>query len=162
MKKVFLTAVAVFTFGFMNGQEAKFGVKAGADFTSTEVKIGDSNTGFYVGGFVDVAVCEKVHVQPELLYVSVKGLDMIQMPILARFPIVEDFSLLVGPDLGVILNSDAGLKTFNFGLNLGGSFDISEEFCLEAKYNLGLTNLIEENNANFKLKGLFFGLGFKF
>jgi opacity protein-like surface antigen len=164
MKKVILTAIAILTFGFANAQETKFGIKAGADFTSTEVSLADSNTGFYLGGFADVAVSEKFHVQPELLYVSVKGLDQIQVPILAKFPVVEDFSLLAGPDLGFILDAGAGMKSFNFGLDLGASFDVSEDFCLDAKYNLGLTNLIKGGNSDnsFKLRGLFFGLGYKF
>jgi hypothetical protein len=161
MKKVILTAAAVFAFGFMNAQSTKFGLKAGADFTSATITLGDANTGFYMGGFADVTVSKKFHVQPELLYVSVKDLDQIQVPILAKFPVVEDFCLLAGPDLGFLLNAGSGLKTFNFGLDLGTSLDVSENFSLDAKYNFGLTNLVKVGNSE-KLNGFFFGLGYKF
>lgn len=164
MKKGFLMAVAAFAFGFANAQEVKYGAKAGADFTSAAIKIGDSNTGFYVGGFADVAVSEIIHVQPELLYVSVKDINQIQIPVFARFPIVEDFSLLAGPNFRFVLNGGTSLKTVNFGMDFGASFDVSDDFSLDAKYNWGLTNLIKGGNSqnDFKLSGLFFGLGYKF
>lgn len=164
MKKNILSMLVLFVFGLANAQDAKFGVKAGGDFASSKIMIGDPNTGFYMGGFADVAVSEKFHVQPEVLYVSVKNLSQIQVSILARFPVVEDFSLLTGPDFGFILNASSGIKSFNFGLDFGVSFDVSDDFSLDAKYNLGLTNLIKENasNASQKLNGFFFGLGYKF
>ena len=124
MKRIILTAVAVFGLRFANAQEVKYGVKAGADFASTEVKIGDSHTGFYAGGFVDVTISEKFHLKPEFLYVSVKNSKQIQIPVLARFPIVEDLSLLAGPDLGFVLNAGTSLKRVNFGVDFGAFDDI--------------------------------------
>ncbi|UFH35579.1 outer membrane beta-barrel protein [Flavobacterium acetivorans] len=169
MKKNILTAAAVFVFGFVNAQEAKFGVKAGADFASMHGKFAgnsysESETGFYVGGFVDVAVSDKFHVQPELLYVSVKDLDQIQIPVLAKFGVAEKFNVLAGPNFGFILDAGEGAKSFNLGLDLGASYDLTGNLSLDAKYNYGLTNLIDGGNSNFstKLSGLFVGLGYKF
>lgn len=56
-------------FGFANAQEAKFGVKGGVDFASMRFEFNsasstETETGFYIGGLVDVAVSEKFHVQP--------------------------------------------------------------------------------------------------
>jgi opacity protein-like surface antigen len=169
MKKIILTAAAVFAFGFANAQDVKFGVKAGVDFASMRAKfdnitVTESETGFYLGGFVDVAVSDKFHVQPELLYVSVKDLEQIQLPILAKFTVAEKFNLLAGPNLGFILDPGEGAKSFNFGFDFGASYDVTENLSLDAKYDLGLTNLIEGGNSDFnaKLSGIFVGLGYKF
>lgn len=164
MKKYILSAIAIFTIGFVNAQNAKFGVKAGGVFASSKIMIGDPNTGFYVGGFSDVAVSEKFHVQPEVSYVYIKELSQIQVPVLAKIPVIEDFSLFAGPDFGFILNAGSNVKSFNFGLDFGASVDISEDFSLDAKYNLGLTNLVKDGNSDSssKINALFFGLGYKF
>jgi len=164
MIRIIVAIAAVCTFGFANAQDTKFGVKAGGDFTSPKIMINDPDTGFYVGGFVDVAISKKLHIQPEVLYVSVKNLSLVQVPVLARFPIVEDFSLLAGPDFGYILNAGTDIKSFNFGLDFGASFDVSDDFFMDAKYNMGLTDLLKTNDSgsSFKLRGIFFGLGYKF
>lgn len=169
MKKIILSIAAVLAFGFVNAQEAKFGLKGGVDFASMHGKDGgnsysESETGFYVGGFVDIAVSDKFHVQPELLYVSVNDLDQIQIPVLAKFPLVEDLSLLAGPDFGFLLNGGEGSKTLNFGLDLGLTFDFNENLSLDGKYNFGLSNLVEGGNSDFstKISGFFLGLSYKF
>ncbi|OYX82152.1 MAG: hypothetical protein B7Y83_15730 [Flavobacteriales bacterium 32-34-25] len=169
MKKIILSIAAVLAFGYVNAQETKFGLKGGVDFANVHGKVaGESynqaETGFYAGGFADITVSDKFHVQPELLYVSVRELDQIQVPVLAKIPVVEDLSLLAGPDFGFLLNAGEGTKAFNFGLDLGLSFDLNEEFSLDGKYNLGLSNLLEDGNSDFssKLSGFFFGLSYKF
>ncbi|MFA9187864.1 porin family protein [Flavobacterium sp. FBOR7N2.3] len=169
MKKITLSIIAILAFGYVSAQETKFGLKAGADFASLHGKFdgnsySESETGFYAGGFVDITVSDKFHIQPELLYVSIKDIDQIQIPVLAKFPIVEDLSLLAGPDFGFLLDAGEGTKSFNFGLDLGLSFDLNEDFSLDGKYNLGLTNLVEGGNSDFctKLSGFFFGLSYKF
>jgi len=169
MKEITLSLIAIFAFGYVSAQDTKFGLKGGADFASMHHKFdgnsySESETGFYVGGFVDIAVSDKFHVQPELLYVSVKDLNQIQVPILAKFTIVEDLSLLAGPDFGFLLDAGDGSKTLNFGLDLGLSFDLNENFSLDGKYNFGLSNLVEGGNSDFstRLSGFFFGLSYKF
>lgn len=169
MKKIILTVAAVFAFGFVNAQDVKFGVKGGVDFASIHVKFGgesftETETGFYIGGLVDLTVSEKFHVQPELLYVSIKDLDQIQVPVLAKFSVAEKFNLLAGPNLGFILDAGEGMKSFNLGLDLGASYDFTENLFVDAKYNLGLTNLIDGGNSDFssKISGVFVGLGYKF
>lgn len=164
MKKYIFSAIAIFTIGFANAQDTKFGVKAGGVFASSKIMIGDPDTGFYMGGFSDVAVSEKFHVQPELLYVYIKELSQIQVPVLAKIPVIEDFSLFAGPNFGFILNPGSYVKSFNFGLDFGATVDISEDFSLDAKYNLGLTNLDKGTNSDssFQINALLFGLGYKF
>lgn len=169
MKKITLSIIAIFAFGYVSAQETKFGLKAGADFASLHGKFdgnsySESETGFYAGVFADIGVSDKFRVQPELLYVSVNDLNQIQVPILAKFSLVEDLSLLAGPNFGFLLDAGEGSKTLNFGLDLGLSFDLNENFSLDGKYNFGLSNLVEGGNSDFstRLSGFFFGLGYKF
>lgn len=98
------------------------------------------------------------------MYVAVKDFDQIQIPILAKFSVGEKFSLLAGPDIGFLMDAEEGVKSTNFGLDFGASYDVSENISIDAKYNLGLTNLIEDAPSGFsaKINGIFLGLGYKF
>ena len=70
MKKIILSALAVFVFGFTNAQEVKFGLKGGLNVANITGDIEDnsSKVGFHVGGFAEIKVSEKFSVQPELLF----------------------------------------------------------------------------------------------
>jgi len=170
MKKIILSVVAIFAFVFSNAQETKFGITAGADFASAKVTVPGnsataSETGFYVGAFVDIAASEKFHVQPELVLVFIKDSKQLQLPILAKIYVAEKFSILAGPDLLFDLDSNtAGTKSMGVGFDFGGAYDIDKNFSIEAKYNLGITNLIKDapNGVSGKISGFFVGLGYKF
>jgi hypothetical protein len=169
MKKIILTAVAVFAFGFANAQSAKFGVTTGVDFATAKLTVPGnsataSETGFYVGAFVDITATEKFHLQPELLIVFIKDSKQLQLPILAKFFVAEKFSILAGPDLLFDLDDSVGTKSMGVGFDFGGAYDIDKNFCIEAKYNLGITNLIKDapSGVSGKINGLFVGLGYKF
>jgi opacity protein-like surface antigen len=170
MKKLFLlTVVLFFTLFNVNAQETKFGLKAGADFASMKLKaegdnISTSETGFYIGAFAEIGVSDSFTFKPEVLYVSVKDLDQIAIPLMAKFPVSEEFSVLVGPSLGILLNTEEGQKSFNFGAEAGVAYDFSENFFVEARYNLGLANLLDgaPSGYSIKLSGFFAGLGYRF
>ena len=168
MKKLFLLSIIV-TFSIISLNAQSFGVKAGADFASMKLKaegenISTSETGFYVGAFAEIAVSDSFTFQPEILYVSIDELDQIAIPLMAKFPVSEEFNVLAGPSLGFLLDTGEGEKSFNFGIEAGASFDISESFFIEARYNLGLANLLEDAPSGYsvKLSGFFVGLGYKF
>ena len=167
MKKVILLSIiAVFAMSNVNAQN--FGLKAGVDFASMKLKaegasISTSETGFYIGAFTDIEVSESFTFQPSIMYVSVEELDQIAIPLMAKIPVSETFSVLAGPSLGILLDTGEGMKSLNFGLEAGAAYDISEAFFLEARYNLGLANLIEDAPSGYstKLGGFFVGVGYK-
>lgn len=169
MKKIILTAVAVLGFTFANAQ-TKFGVKAGLDFATAkasipgELSVSESETGFYIGGFADITATEKLHIQPELLLVFIQDSKQLQVPILAKLYVGEKFSLLAGPDLLFDLDNTPGVKTMGLGLDFGGAYDINNKFSIDARYNFGLTNLIDNAPSGFKatISGVFVGVGYKF
>ncbi len=162
-------AMAVLGFTGMNAQGANFGVKAGVDFASAKAEISGvsataSETGFYAGFFAEVGISDTFSFQPEVLYVAIKDLDQINIPLMAKYAASEKLSLLAGPTLGVLLDTADGVKSFNYGAEVGAAFDVSEELFVEARYNIGLANLIEDAPSGFssKISGLFVGLGYRF
>ena len=170
MKKLFLSIAIIIAANFsMNAQGTNFGVKAGMDAASLKAKApgGDvsvSETGFYVGAFAEIGVSDKFTFQPELLYISIEDLDQISIPLLAKFNVAEKFSILAGPSIGFMLDSEDSMKSTNFGLEAGISYDISENFLVEARYGLGLSNLLDDapSDTSIKLNGFFAGLGYRF
>ena len=128
MKKVLLTAVAVFAFGFTNAQDIKFGVKAGLNMAS--LNGGDTyygsygrKVGFHVGGLAEIKINDKFSVQPELLY-SLKGADLnygfsgfygiaaneislsyIDVPVMVKFYPIERLSAELGPNVAFLMSA---------------------------------------------------------
>ena len=168
MKKIMLTAIfAVVTLVTVNAQN--FGIRAGFDsgkmaVESEGISVNNSESGFYVGVFYNIEVSETFKVRPEVNYVSIKELDQIQVPVLASFGISEKFDLLAGPNFGFIMDTPEGMKSLNFGANFGASFEVAENFSIEARYNLGLTDLldVEVDGAKVKLSEFQVGVAYKF
>ena len=129
MKKLFLTAAAIFAFGFANAQETKFGVKAGLNLGTltgdVENAFVDSDMhmrlSFHVGGFAEIKLSDKFAVQPELLY-SVEGgkqdvdgesekliwdLAYINVPIMAKYYATDKLSIEAGPQIGFLTKAEA-------------------------------------------------------
>lgn len=175
MKKLLLSAIiASFAVMGVNAQDTNFGVKAGADFATITAKVSGisvsaSETGFYVGGFAEIGVTESLSVQPEVLYVSIKDSEQISIPIMAKFSVTEQFDIMAGPALGYILDADEatdtepGTKSFNYGVEAGIAYNITDDLFVEARYNIGLANLVENAPSGFsaKISGFFVGLGYR-
>lgn len=168
MKNIILTAASVFAFGLANAQDTRYGVKAGADFASTKFKDANvsetvTNTGFYIGGFADAEISEKFHLQPEILYVSLKDFNQVQVLINAKYEIFDTIKIFAGPNLGFFTSAEQN-NAVNVGLDFGISYNLTENISIDAKYNLGLTNFLElsDDNSSSKLNGLYVGLGYRF
>ena len=98
MKKIILTAAAVFVLGFANAQDVKFGVKGGLNLSTIKFNYptqqGDPAyspdnkmaVGFHVGGFAEIGLSDKLSFQPELLF-SMEG---------AKFENIESGTKIIG------------------------------------------------------------------
>lgn len=174
MKKLLFVAVA--TIGFVysgSAQDVNFGVKAGLNNTNfTGDADTDAKTSFYVGGFVDYAVSEKFHLQPELLYSSEGaaddwGISYLRIPIMAKYYVAESFSLLAGPSVAFKVATeddfvDELTKSMDFGLGFGAAYDLENGLFFDARYNLGLQNISDDGVSDVKNTGFQVGLGYKF
>lgn len=172
MKKIiFITTLFVLFLSNLNAQDTSFGVTAGflngsAKFEVGNESISDSEAGFYGGFFAEFGVSEKFSIQPSIVYGKVGEASLLQLPVLAKYYVLEKFNLLVGPQITYELQSnldEQDLTNFNFGIGLGAGFDITENFLIETKYAVQLNNLYI-GNADIKSTVNFFniGLGYRF
>ncbi|MEL0456435.1 porin family protein [Flavobacteriaceae bacterium SZ-1-7] len=125
-----------------------------------------NRTGFYVGVFfTDLSLGDKFEVQPEINFLSIKdNLNQIQAPILAKYEVIDQLSVVAGPNFGFLLDAPTGIKSFNLGADAGAQYDITDNIAISARYNLGLSNLWENapSGSSVKLNNIQVGLGYKF
>jgi hypothetical protein len=124
-KSILLVAIALFGFTSMSAQEyVMFGAKGGLNFTNmTSDGFDDNNsrTGFHLGLLAEIPLTERFSVQPEVLYstqgtearrLGVTGeyqLDYIQVPVIAKFYLIEGLALEVGPSFNFLVNEEVSV-----------------------------------------------------
>lgn len=173
MKKLMMAALAVFAFGEMSAQDLTFGVKGGVNFSNFtgDDFDADGTTGFYVGGLADISLTDEFHFQPEVLY-SMEGakdasLTYLRIPLMAKYYIADSFALLAGPSLGFKVGAeddfiDEATKSMDFGLGIGAAYELENGFFFDARYNLGLSNISDVDEAELKNTNIQIGVGFRF
>lgn len=132
MKKVLLTAVAVFGFMTIQAQEVKFGAKAGLNIATLNGDVEDAKSliGAHLGGFVEIKINEKFAFQPELLY-SMQGakseysesepgysysseekykLGYLNLPLMAKYFATEKLFIEAGPQIGFLMSAKNDYK----------------------------------------------------
>ena len=172
MKKVFLFVVCAASFAVANAQ-VKFGVKAGANFANLSGDVEDTKMkiGFNVGGLVQIPVTSQFMVQPEVVF-SAQGakadegdgklnFNYINVPLLAKYQSTSGFFAETGPQIGFLMSAKAkeddeeedvkeAFKGTDFAWAFGLGYQTASGFGVNARYNLGLSN-ISETDA-FKVK----------
>lgn len=190
MKKLLLfAAFAAFTFTAANAQsEFRIGFKGGANFASVGGDFTDNYDGrisFHLGGLVEIPISDKFAVQPELLYSSqgakseyddsfgdsiVIGkeklkLDYINIPIMAKYYIIDGLSVEAGPQFGVLISAkneyeisdfrgdESGdddvkdlYKTLDISFGFGGSYRLNNGLFFSARYVLGISDITNEDD----------------
>ncbi len=138
------------TAGFINGS----GKASVAGFDVATVADG---SGFFIGALVEIGVADKLSIQPELFYGGIDGEGAIFIPVMAKYYIAEKFNIQAGPQLDFITGlNDLEKEIINstgFSLGFGAGFDISDNFAIQARYNVGLNNRIDGDITGF-LDGL--------
>jgi len=169
-------------------KDVQFGVKGGVNFstiTGDDFNDLESRTSFNAGLVAEIPITDRFSIQPEVFY-SGQGfdikeidqdnvfdtdqnieyqLDYIQVPILAKFYLVEGLSIEAGPQFGFKINeeidskpnSDGGdvdisnenssVKDFETSITGGLSYKFSSGFFVSGRYTYGLTNLFDDDSA---------------
>jgi opacity protein-like surface antigen len=144
MKKIILTAVAVFGFAFANAQEVKFGVKGGINLSTLtgDVEDASSKVGFQAGGFAEIKLTEEFSIQPEILY-SLQGakgdqsgfgysskstlnLSYLNIPVMFKYYVAEKFSFEAGPQIGFLLSAKEDVKVSAYGESASEKIDVKD------------------------------------
>lgn len=87
-----------------------------------------------------------------------------------KYYIVDGFNVQAGPQIGFLVDAEGGdtdgLKSTNFVLNFGAAYELPAGFFVDARYNLGLSNIAEEEpgfeDISLKTKGFQLGVGYRF
>lgn len=105
------------------------------------------------------------------------NLEYINVPILANFYVAKGFALKVGVQPGFktsskikvgdveastsLLGSKDGVKSFDFSIPLGLSYEFSS-FVIDARYNVGVTKVLDIEDATPRNSYLTISVGYKF
>lgn len=156
-----------------------FGIKAGANFSNLKLDFDgdglspDGATSVFVGGLVDIGLSESIHFQPELQY-SIEGakdadVSFVNLPLMLKYYLVDGFNIQAGPQVGFLVDAEGGtdgLKSTNFALNLGAAYELPGGFFVDARYNIGVSNIAESDpdfgDVSLKTKGFQLGIGYRF
>ena len=124
-----------------------------------------NDTGFYLGlALSDIALSETFELLPEIRFVAVKDFNHIQMPVVLKYDLVDNLSAVAGPNFSFLLDPAQSTKGFNLALDFGLSYNISDEFSIEGRYDWGQTNLLKNGDSNnyIKMNNIQFGIAYSF
>jgi hypothetical protein len=168
----------------VSGQQTHFGLKAGLNLSSVAVENGidyKTRTGIHFGGLAHIHISTHFALQPELVF-SMQGgetntskykLNYINVPVLAQYMTNDGFRLQTGPQIGFL--TSAKIKTGNVEVTLtdsrssvdlswafGASYLFPQGIGIDARYNLGLTNIVDSDDYSEKNRVFQVGLFYQF
>jgi hypothetical protein len=181
MRKSIFAVIVCLTLSIGNAQDITFGVKAGVNLANTHASGSEENldgiTSFHFGCTVEFSISETFSIQPELLYSAqgsvdedyVLNLNYINLPIIAKFYVSEGLSLEAGPQIGFLVKAEVEFddlsvdikdefKSIDFGFNFGTAYKLESGLNFAARYTLGLSNIIDDNDLDTKVKNGVFQL----
>ncbi len=149
----------------------------------------ETKIGFNAGGLVNVPISDKFSFQPELLF-SAEGakisegddrinynLNYINIPLLAQFNSASGFYAEAGPQIGFLMSAKADSKiggvstdedikdqlhSTNFSFAIGAGYKLASGLGFGARYNLGISNIVDESESDLKVGGFQIGLSYTF
>jgi len=201
MKKFVLTVAIAATSIFAANAQAdsdlvQLGFKGGVNFstvTSDDDSFDEpkSRTSFNTGFVAEVPYSNRFSLQAEVLYsgqgfeienVSVDGenaeyqLGYIQIPLLAKFYLIEGLNIYAGPQIGFQVSEKIKIgddeidvednpfleesEDIDFGAAVGAGYKFSNGFFLDARYNRGFSELFEGSDVRNSVFQV--GVGFMF
>ncbi|UBZ08340.1 porin family protein [Salegentibacter mishustinae] len=160
-------------------QNVDFGIQAG--YANVEVEAnGEGGTqvsvdgsGFYVGILADYQFNENWHLQPSVNYFNVEEIDFLSIPVLVQYYIENSgFYLQAGPQATIVLEDVPTTNEFGLDAAFGIGYHITQDFFIEARYGIELTNRYTDESIEFAeqydtdiksgVNTLMIGVGYKF
>ncbi len=203
MKKLLLLSILALVSLNLTAQESHFGAKLSGSFTTLTASGDDASdwndhtTGKYnlefglVGEFI---LSNQLSIAPEINYAGegdvyeygelelTVSTSYIQVPVMVKYYINNNFNFNFGPQVGFLLSADGETEltidgtsstisedikdNFNsteFGLNIGAGYKFENGMFLDFRYYAGLSDLLKDStDGNLKSKGLKLGIGYFF
>jgi len=169
MKQINLVVLAILLgAGSAFAQGLSIGIKGGPNFANLDVSDFSGSlknkTGIHGGAFV-LFKTEKFGIQPEILF-SQQGskikfdgnetegsIDYINIPIILKLYTVFGLNLQVGPQFGFLSKAEFdgdnvkdSFKNSDTSLALGVGWDLPLRLSVDARYNLGLSDISDDPN----------------
>ncbi len=182
MKKFFTIGFSFLLFiGVANAQHVNIGVKGGLNAYSitNNFNIGnDLKLGFHLGLIGHIHFKKPIALQPELVF-SMQGskkttLNYINVPLLFQYMFNNGFRLQAGPQLGFLASAKTktnnvqtdvkdNFEPIDFGVAVGVSYvNPATNFGVDVRYNIGITDISKNDNANIYNRGLQIGVFYLF
>jgi len=158
--------------------QASLGIKGGVNFASLDVTNAqatwDGRTGYHIGAFALFKVTAFA-VQPELIFsqqgstVKINGQDFdanfsyMNVPVIAKFYLPLGLNLQLGPQFGFLTSAESDYNPVNaqggtnlkeyyknsdVSLGMGIGWDLPFKLTIDARYNLGLTEIDDNASLN--------------
>jgi hypothetical protein len=187
MKKLFMIAVCFAAMTSIYAQTVQFGIKGGVNIADMKVDDGtdlDARGSFHVGGLAHIHVSRQFAVQPEIYYSgqgakepgAVYRFNYLNVPVLLQYMTGGGFRLQTGPQLGILLSAkdeDPGegitydvknsLNDVDFAWSFGAGYKFpGSGFGIDARYNLGITNISESEVTEYRNRVFQVGLFYQF
>lgn len=159
MKKIFILAFTVLVSLSAQAQvQVALGLKGGANISKFDDASSDNFTSFHGGAFA-LFKLTKIGIQPELLY-SLQGskfgpddlkTSYVNIPVMLKLYLVAGLNVQAGPQFGFLnsakldgANVKGSLKSSDTSLNFGLGWDLPFGVTLDARYNLGLSDISDD------------------
>lgn len=186
-----LLSFAVLTATAASAQSG-FGIRGGANFFNfggDDVSENDytNRVGFHAGVYASILGDGAIVIEPGVFY-SVKGsqnddglnsravLDYVDVPVLVRLRLGDGFNIFGGPQISFLTKSkfegDFGGSTFSFdsdavketdaGLVFGLGYNLPKGLNIQGSYDLGMTPIFKDSDADVFNRGFKVSLGYTF
>ncbi|HEY0041218.1 MAG TPA: porin family protein [Flavisolibacter sp.] len=163
-------------------QAPKYGLKAGLNLATITNTDGELKAGFHGGALAHIHLTPAFSLQPEVMY-SNQGtkvgsdnkllLNYINVPLLLQYNFDNGFRLQGGPQIGFLLEAKSksgnvetdvsgSYKAIDFSIPVGASYLGYSGFGVDARYNIGVTNVVETSALNYRNSVLQFGVFYLF
>lgn len=175
---------AVLIAGTATAQHVNVGIKAGLNLYSIHNDNSseyDMKAGFHAGLIGHIHLARQFALQPEVVY-SAQGakytaagvdtklnLGYINVPVMFQYMFDNGFRLQAGPQVGFLISGKAetnnsktdikdNLNTMDFALGAGIGYVAPSGFGVDARYNLGLSDINENSPVKSTNRGVQLGL----
>src|SRR6476469_3798671 len=181
MKKIFVLAITVLSSTILFAQTpAKFGLKGGLNIANTTNSSGgsrDNKIGLNVGGLAHIHLMPQLALQPEVVYSSQGAkytisngehqlnLNYINVPVLLQYMFDNGFRIQTGPQVDFLVDVNDKLNGKKTGLwtsqdfkktdvawSVGLGYLSYSGFGIDARYNIGLSDINNDPSYNAKLR----------
>src|SRR5690606_23229191 len=147
----------------------------------------NSINGMHIGAFAEIRF-DNFAIQPEVYYSTVGGkwqmkvdngsvdhnfnLDYINVPLMFKYYLTNGIAIEAGPQAGFLVNNDMRFSDlepdspkfndFDFSSNVGLSVNLPLNLMVSARYNAGLTEVVDHPDVDWKNRVLQLSLGYRF